>query len=167
MTPADVRRLAKWTGATDFAIATVDLLVVDPAETVTPDVLRLYRDADPVSASWFLVAGGWATGAWLLMKLAVDALLPSDALPARRGLVVAGLAATLGGRLLSSVVPMFFVGFGQYSVAEDRGYAPSSGTLGTVCSACHWARVDLIAAAALVAALALMARGLNMHRNPQ
>ena len=151
-------------GAVAFAIVTVDLLVLDPVETVMPDLLRLYRDAGPVSASCLLVAGGWATGAWLLMRLTVDALLPLDAL-ARRGLVVAAFAATLGGLFLSSAIPMFFLSFGQYSVGEDRGYAPAGGTLGTVSSACLWAGVVLISAGALVAVLALMARGLNRQRS--
>ncbi len=167
MTSAAAGRLAKWLGAAAFAIVTVSLLVLEPAETVTPDLLRLYRDAGPVSVSWLLMAGGWATGAWLLMRLTVDALLPPDALPAGRGLAAAGLAATLGGLLLSSVVPMFLVGFGQYTVAEDRGYAPAGGTLGTVSSASLWAGVALISAGAVGAALALVARGLKGRANPR
>lgn len=161
MNPATVRRTAKWLGAGVFAVAAVDLLILDAAETVTPDLLRLYRDAGPVSASWLLVAGGWATGAWLLLRLTVDALLPPDALPARLGLALGAYAATLGGLLMSTAVPMFFVGFGQYSVAEDRGYAPGGGTLGTVSSALLWAGVALLAAGALGVAGSLMAKAVG------
>ena len=155
MNPATVRLSVRWLGGAVFAGVAVDLLFLDPAQTVTGNVVRLYRDAGPVPvASWVVLACGWAAGAWMLLRVTVDALLPLDAAPDRRRLAVAATLATLGGLILSAAIPMFFVGFGQYSVAEDRGYAPPAGSLGFVSNVVLWTGcVLLLAGAALVVVL--------------
>ncbi|GAA1792248.1 hypothetical protein [Agromyces lapidis] len=106
----------------------VTIYLVEPAETVTTDLGRLYSDglAEILGGSLFVLI--WVSGAIALTVVAVRALGRSAGV-ARSVAIITGLVGFIA---LSALVAAFPLGFTYYFIAEDGGYAPLSGSHGTV-----------------------------------
>lgn len=131
-----------------LALAVVDLLVLDPAQTVTTDLPRLYGAAGWLGVSWVVTTLAWAAAAYWGVHAATGAF----ARLGPRGL--RGLAASLavlGGVLWTLWVPMTGTGIGTYSVAQASGFAPAAASAGTLTVALYVAGPSLLLLAGLLA----------------
>lgn len=129
-------------GACLIALAVVSLLVLDPAQTVTPDLARLYGEMGFVAIPFFGIALGWVAlvgwGFWRLSQRIVDTTRDQPRLQRWAGRLPLSLLL-LGAIPVSSLVPGFFLLIGAYMVAEDGGFAPRSGSLSEVVAVQWWA----------------------------
>ncbi|MFF2271180.1 hypothetical protein ACFVTX_02840 [Agromyces sp. NPDC058136] len=137
-----------------LAAGLIAIYLVEPAETVTADLGRLYADGagEILGGSLFVLL--WVAGAIALTVVAVRALGRSPG-PARAVAIIAGL---LGFVALGAFVAAFPLGFTFYFIAEDGGYAPLAGSRGTTIGVFAGAGVALLVVAGCAALVALARR---------
>ncbi|MFF2277271.1 hypothetical protein [Agromyces sp. NPDC058126] len=137
-----------------LAAGLVMIYVVEPAETVTTDLGRLYADGagEIMGGSPFVLL--WVAAAVVLTVVAVRALGRSVDL-AHSVAIIAGL---LGFIAFGAVLAAFPLGFTYYFIAEDGGYAPLAGSHGTALGVFAGAGVALLVVAACASLVALARR---------
>ncbi|MCI2238367.1 hypothetical protein MN205_07645 [Kineococcus sp. TRM81007] len=143
------------------------LLVVEPAQTVHPDLGRLYASA-PAGVWWSLAVtvGCWlaAVAAWTLGGVALGRWVARRVAGAPAALVltahVSVLVLACAGVAASIVVPGFGTGRNLYEHASDLGIAPPSSTWSpvTVGMAVVGAALSVLAAACAAVAVAATGR---------
>ena len=150
--PRDLYARAIGTATTAIVVVTVlSLLILDPYETVTTDLPRLYGQFGWSLILWVGSAGLWAVGVLAAVRGVLQSLVrrhmaqrPSSARRLGDALLLTAVTC------LSAVVPFFTHGLAAYSQAEDGGFAPAGVAAGTVTSGVLQLGVVLGVMAALV-----------------
>lgn len=151
--PRDAVQALRAVGAVVIAGVAVTLLAVDPAQTVTSDLPRLYAQMGASAMGFVGTALAWAAAALWALRAGAAHLRGAGAGGWSGVAAAGGAAALLGAIVLSSVVPGILMGVAAYTQAEDGGFAPPTGSLGPVLAAVWTAGLALLAVGALLAAV--------------
>lgn len=157
-------------------LVVVTVLVVDPAQTVSRDLGSLYAELGPGGWTgvvialfvWLVVVVSLTVGALVVSHLTWvqrDRLGPPAAWTARVGTAATALGLVAA---ISPIVPGFPMGLMFFTIAEDLGTAPPSGSMSDLLLAISWFGVGclLLAVVAVVAFAVLAHRATRLRREP-